>query len=125
MTLSFESNTAKGKVWLAALQWMKAVFARQQRLAKQPLEEEPLRTIPTRLRSFLLDFDPEGEPVGLRGDRYEFWIYQQLRKRLNVGDIYLDDSKQHRVLRTTWCPWRTRLTHSKRWTSLGYASRWM
>ncbi|OQW85901.1 MAG: Tn3 family transposase [Rhodoferax ferrireducens] len=96
MALDFESCTPRGKVWLAALRWMKTVFARQQRLTKQPLEEVPLRTIPTRLRSFLLDFDPEGKPVGLRGDRYEFWIYRQLRKRLDVGDIYLDDSVQHR-----------------------------
>ncbi len=37
-----------------------------------------------------------GKPVGLHGDRYEFWVYRQLRKRLDIGDIYLDDSVQHR-----------------------------
>jgi len=31
-------------------------------------------------------------------DRYEFWIYRQLRKRLKSGEIYLDDSLQHRCL---------------------------
>ena len=96
MALNFASVTASGKVWLAALQWMKEVFARQQRLAKQPLAEIPLRTIPKRLRNFLLSFDQDGKPVGLRGDRYEFWVYRQLRKRLDMGDIYLDDSVQHR-----------------------------
>ena len=96
MALDFESASVSGKFWLAALQWMKAVFARQQRLAKQPLAEIPLHTIPKRLRNFLLSFDPDGKPGGLYGDRYEFWIYRQLRKRLDMGDIYLDDSVQHR-----------------------------
>jgi hypothetical protein len=94
--LNFESVTTSGKIWLAALQWMKEVFARKQRLAKQPLAEIPLRTLPKRLRNFLLNFDQDGKPVGLHGDRYEFWVYRQLRKRLDMGDIYLDDSVQHR-----------------------------
>jgi hypothetical protein len=52
--------------------------------------------VPTRLRDFLLSFDQDGKPIGLRADRYEFWVYRQLRKRLDAGDIYLDDSVQHR-----------------------------
>lgn len=94
--LNFASSSASGKIWLDALEWMKGVFASQQRLSKQPPEDIPLRTIPTRLRSFLLSLDQDGKPVGLRGDRYEFWVYRQLRKRLDMGDIYLDDSIQHR-----------------------------
>ena len=96
MALDFASSSAIGKVWLAALQWMKEVFAGQQSLAKQPLAKIPPRTIPNRLRNFLLSFDEEGKPVGLRADRYEFWVFRQLRKRLDAGDIYLDDSVQHR-----------------------------
>ena len=96
MALDFSSNSASGKVWLAALQWMRDVFARKQRLAKQPLAEIPPRTIPKRLRDFLQSVDQDGNPAGLRGDRYEFWVYRQLRKRLDGGDIYLDDSVQHR-----------------------------
>ncbi len=94
--LDFASGSASGRVWLAALNWMKEVFARQQRLAKQPLEDIPQRTIPTRLRNSLLSFDQDGKPTGLRGDRYEFWVYRQLRKRLDAGDIYIDDSVRHR-----------------------------
>lgn len=96
MALDFASDSASGKVWLAALQWMKEVWSRQQRLAKQPLAEIPPRTVPTRLRDFLLSVGEDDEPVGLRGDRYEFWVYRQLRKRLDTGDIYLDDSVRHR-----------------------------
>ena len=96
IALDFASNSTSGKVWLAALQWMKGIFARDQRLAKQPLAEIPPRTIPKRLRDFMLSFDQDDKPVGLHADRYEFWVYRQLRKRLDVGDIYLDDSVQHR-----------------------------
>ena len=96
MALEFASSSASGNVWLAALQWMKGVFALQQQLAKQPFDEVPPRTIPKRLRAYLLSVDQNGTSVSLRGDRYEFWVYRQLRKRLDVGDIYLDDSVQHR-----------------------------
>ena len=64
MALEFASSSASGKVWLAALQWMKEVLAGQKRLARQPLEDIPQRTIPTRLRNFLLSFDQDGKPVG-------------------------------------------------------------
>lgn len=96
MTLDFESDSADGKVWLAALQWMKGIFASQQGLAKQPIAEIPPRTVPPRLRNFLLRFDQDGNPVGLNGSRYEFFVYRQLRKRLDIGDIHLDDSVRHR-----------------------------
>ena len=96
MALDFGSNAANSP-WLAALRWMKSVFARQQRLAQRPLDEVPENTIPKRLRAYLLDFDQDGNPVSLRGDRYEFWVYRQLRKRLEVGDMYVDDSVQHRL----------------------------
>ncbi len=96
MVLNFESVTGSGKIWIAALQWMKNIFPRKQQLAKQPLAEIPLHTLPKRLHNFLLSFDQDGKPVGLHSDRYEFWVYRQLRKRLDMGDIYLDDSVQHR-----------------------------
>ncbi len=90
------SAEPSGRPWQAALSWMGHVFARQQRLAQRPLAEIPDGTIPERLRAHLFDFDGAGNPTGLRGDRYEFWIYRQLRKRLAAGELYLDDSVRHR-----------------------------
>lgn len=95
MALDF-SSTANNCPWLAALRWMKTVFARQQRLEKRPYEEIPERTAPKRLRPYLLVYDADGKATGLRTDRYEFWIYRQLRKRLDTGELYLDDSFQYR-----------------------------
>jgi len=97
LAVAFEfSAEPAGSPWLAALDWMKGVFSRQQRLAQRPVAEIPDNTIPERLRPYLLNFDDAGEPTALRGDRYEFWIYRQLRKRLAAGELYLDDSVLHR-----------------------------
>ncbi len=82
--------------WLAALAWAKGVFAKLQRLSQRPLAECPKATLPERLRPYLLVFDADGKPTGVHADRYEFWLYRQIRKRLKSGEIYLDDSFQHR-----------------------------
>lgn len=90
------SGVVSDNPWLAALAWVKSVFAKQQRLSQRPLAEYPEATLPKRLRPFLLTFDADGRPTGVHADRYEFWLYRQIRKRLKSGEIYLDDSFQHR-----------------------------
>ncbi|MNM40379.1 hypothetical protein D3C81_511800 [compost metagenome] len=84
--------------WLAALAWVKSSFSGQSRLAQRPLAECPPVTLPKRLRSWLLIVDENDTPTGLHADRYEFWLYRQIRKRLETGELYLDDSLQHRHL---------------------------
>ena len=74
------------------------MFAKQQRLSQRPLDECPAATLPKRLRPYLLMFDAEGTPTGLHADRYEFWLYRQVRKRFQAGELYIDDSLQHRHL---------------------------
>ena len=90
------SSGAPNNPWLAALAWMRSVFARQQRLSQRPLVECPTATLPKALHPYLLTFDADGKPAGVHADRYEFWIYRQIRKRLKSGEIYLDNSLQHR-----------------------------
>ncbi|MBE9401953.1 Tn3 family transposase [Acinetobacter albensis] len=90
------AGTEPDSPWLAALSWVKSVFAKQQRLSQRSLAECPEATLPKRLRPFLLTFDAAGMPTGLHADRYEFWLYRQIRKRFKSGEIYLDDSIQHR-----------------------------
>ncbi|HCQ6537095.1 TPA: Tn3 family transposase, partial [Escherichia coli] len=68
----------------------------QLRLSQRPLAECPAATLPKRLRPYLLSFDADGEPTGLHADRYEFWLYRQVTKRFQSGELYLDDSLQHR-----------------------------
>ncbi|WP_343298000.1 DUF4158 domain-containing protein, partial [Pseudomonas aeruginosa] len=85
------AGTAPDNPWLAALTWAKSVFAKQQRLSQRPLDECPAATLPKRLRPYLLMFDAEGTPTGLHADRYEFWLYRQVRKRFQAGELYIDD----------------------------------
>jgi TnpA family transposase len=108
--------------WRAALGWMRQVFGRQQPLGQRPVAELPAGTIPKPLRRHLLEFDEHGEPVRLRSDRYEFWIYRQFSKRLATGELAVDDSLRHRrfgdelvspertaaILQTLTIPWVTR-----------------
>ncbi|MGH1506556.1 Tn3 family transposase [Ralstonia solanacearum] len=89
-------GTSPDNPWLAALAWVKGVFAKQQRLSQRPLAECPAATLPKRLRPYLLIFGADGQPTSLHADRYEFWLYRQIRKRFQSGEIYLDDSLQHR-----------------------------
>jgi len=90
------SSAAPDNPWLAALAWMRSVFAKQQRLSHRPFAECPEATLPTPLRPYLLTWDADGKPIGIHADRYEFWIYRQVRKRLKSGEIHLNDSLQHR-----------------------------
>lgn len=95
VTLDFAS-IAPDNPWLAALTWAKGMFAKQQRLSQRPLAECQAATLPKRLQPYLLVFDADGKPTGLHADRYEFWLYRQIRKRFKSGEIYLDDSLQYR-----------------------------
>jgi hypothetical protein len=96
MSRSISGSAKPDSPWLAALTWAKGVFAKQQRLSQRPLAECPAATLPKRLRPYLLTFDADGKPTGLHADRYEFWLYRQIRKRFQSGELYLDDSLQHR-----------------------------
>ncbi len=90
------SGGAPDHPWRAAHAWVKGVLAKQQRLAHRPWAECPAATVPLRMRPYVLTFDADGKATGVQADRYEFWLYRQLRKRLKSGDLYLDDSLQHR-----------------------------
>ena len=95
MILNFSSMTPDNP-WITALAWMKCTFTKQQQLSQRPISECPEGTVPQRLRQYLLVFDANGNATGVCSNRYEFWVYRQLRKRLKSGEIHLDDSMQHR-----------------------------
>jgi len=92
--LDFASVTPNNP-WLAALAWTKDVFAKPQRLSQRPLAECPVK-LPKRLQPYLVTSDADGKPTRLHADRYEFWLYRQIRKRLRSGELFLDDSLQYR-----------------------------
>jgi TnpA family transposase len=89
------ASTVPDNPWLAALAWLKGVFAKQQRLSQQPMNECVAKNVPSPLRRYLLTLDTQGKATGVQADRYEFWIYRQIRKRFKSGELYLEDSVQH------------------------------
>jgi len=94
MALTLSAKPAAAR-WIAALDWMRTVFHRGGRLAHRPAHEVPAGTIPARLRPHLLEPGGPGQPERPRGDRYEFWVYRQIIKRLASGDIAADTSLRH------------------------------
>ncbi len=97
MALDFKSTTLNSP-WLRALSWFKDIFQKQESLNQQPILNCPEGTIPKRLSRYLLETDKDGKPTKLLAERYEFWIYRQLKKRFQAGEIYLEDSIKHRCL---------------------------
>lgn len=95
MALEFSAEPATSP-WHEALCWMQDVFSCGQRLSQRPVAEIPCGTIPMKLRHHLCNLDAGGNPTGLRGDRYEFWVYRQVSKRLATGELAVDDSLHHR-----------------------------
>lgn len=97
MALDF-SSTVPNNPWLAAIEWFRTTFSRQQSLNQRPIHECPEETIPKRLQYYLLERNSDGQTIKIHADRYEFWIYRQIRKRFKAGELYLDDSIHHRAL---------------------------
>lgn len=97
MTLDFISILPNNP-WVATISWFKKIFSKRESLNQQSIQHCPEGTLPRRLRAYLLETGKDGEPIKLRDKRYEFWVYRQLKKRLQAGELYLEDSIRHRCL---------------------------
>ena len=64
---------------------------------RYPVTASPEKTRPKRLEKYLFDTNAKGEKK-FHADRYEFWIYRQLKKWLKAGELYLADNIQNRSL---------------------------
>ena len=96
MAIDFSSTVAESP-WLAAITWLKEVFSANKTINRYPVTASPEKTRPKRLEKYLFDTNAKGEKK-FHADRYEFWIYRQLKKRLKAGELYLADSIQNRSL---------------------------
>lgn len=97
MALDFSSVTADSP-WLNAINWLKDIFHLKQQLNKRTMTDCPEGTLPKRLQPYLVNLNAKGQQK-LDADRYEFWIYRQLKKRLKSGSLHLEDSVYNRSLR--------------------------
>ena len=96
MAIDF-SSTVPDSSWLAAITWLKEIFGAEKTINKYPVTDSPEKTRPKRLQPYLFGTNAKGEQK-FHGDRYEFWIYRQMKKRLKAGELYLSDSVHHRSL---------------------------
>lgn len=96
MALDFSSITADSP-WLIAINWLKKTFNVEKQLHQCLIEDCPEKTLPKRLKTFLINTDLKGKQR-LHADRYEFWIYRQLKKRIKSGNLHLEDSIHNRSL---------------------------
>ncbi|MDP1614763.1 MAG: Tn3 family transposase, partial [Methylococcales bacterium] len=77
---------------------LKNVFNLNQQLNKRAISDCPDGTLPKRLQPYLVNLNAKGQQK-IDADRYEFWIYRQLKKRLKSGSLHLEDSVYNRSLR--------------------------
>lgn len=92
--LDFESEKVDLPL-LKAVAWIKKISSEQKSLEQCDINDLPEKTIPKKLERYFFEKDEKGN-IKLQANRYEFWIYRQLRKRVQSGEIYLNDSVHHR-----------------------------
>lgn len=97
MALDFSSVTAESP-WLNAINWLKNIFNLKQQLNKRATSDCPEGSLPKRLQPYLVKTNAKGQQK-IDADRYEFWIYRQLKKRLKSGSLHLEDSVYNRSLK--------------------------
>lgn len=97
MALDF-SSVVVDSPWLNAINWLKNIFNLKQQLNKRTMSDCPEGTLPKRLQPYLVNINAKGQQK-IDADRYEFWIYRQLKKRLKSGSLHLEDSVYNRSLR--------------------------
>jgi hypothetical protein len=93
--LDFASSNTNNSL-LLAIQQLKQDFSNQKNLKNTGNIDIYVATIPEKMKRHLLFTDSEGNVTGLQSTRYEFWMYRQITKRLESGDLYVDDSINHR-----------------------------
>ncbi len=96
MAIDF-SCTIPDSPWFEVITWFKEIFDKNNEINKYSVTDCPEKTRPKRLQEYLFNKNAKGEQK-FHGDRYEFWIYRQLKKRLKAGELYLADSVHNRSL---------------------------
>jgi len=96
MALDFSSVT-EDSPWLVAINLLKTIFNSSKQLNQCPISDCPEKTLPKRLLAHLVNVSFEGQQR-LNADRYEFWIYRQLKKRIKSGNLHLEDIIHYRSL---------------------------
>ena len=93
MVLDFKSHH-KDQHLLAGINFIKAAYKAKKLLRTFNTKEFPINFIPDKLRPYL--YIKKGKTKKIDHARYEFIVYQQLRKHIEAGNIFCDDSVQYK-----------------------------
>lgn len=94
------SSPQKDDPLLEAMDFLKTAFQQKRPLSRFNQDQLPAKIIPKRIESYLYEtVETEAESRLLQVDRYEFWVYWQLRNALESGDLYCQDSVRFRSLK--------------------------
>ena len=80
---------------IEAVHFLKAAFPKGRPLGDYADAAFPTRCIPDKLKRYLYVKDAPRHR-SLRPDRYEFFVYRQLRQGLEAGDVFCRDSVRFR-----------------------------
>jgi TnpA family transposase len=94
MKIDFSSEITDNP-WLKSIEWLQSVFAKSQKLSDRPFSECPDKTIPKYLQDYLLENNTEDSKT-INAGRYEYWMYRQINKQLTTGELYVENSINHR-----------------------------
>jgi len=97
MILDFSSTQIDSPL-LTIINWLKNVFVCKNRLNQYTVSDCPENALPKRLLSYLT-VPSSKDQQKINADRYEFWVYRQIKKQIKSGILYLEDSIYHRSLK--------------------------
>lgn len=96
LSIEFQSVKPQDKL-LDCLNFLTCHFTKQKSLYQLDSAQFPNEAIPKKHKRWLYAEDmPYQRQKIMHPDKYEFWVYQQLRNRLEAGDIYVSDSIRFR-----------------------------
>lgn len=101
-SLDFQAS-ADNKPLLEGVQFIQSVFRKGRSLSEVNSNHFPLDTIPAHLKKYLLHTEGNSgpkykKPNAVHHYRYEFHIYEMLKKQIDSNVVYVNDTTQYKSL---------------------------
>ncbi len=95
MSVDFDSTAKSADPRMDAISFLKQAFQKGRAIGQYAEKRIPTTGIQQSLRAYLYSQKAE-HPKALLVDRYEFWVYRQVRNALEAGDIFCRNSIRYR-----------------------------
>jgi hypothetical protein len=81
---------------LKAVNFIKEMHSKNLSLSQYPPKTWPTTFIPSRIKLYLMEFDAATQKTRFNPYKYEFFIYQQLKNKIEATHIYANDTTQYK-----------------------------